>query len=51
MRCHLNKILTYLKYFQFYKMIRDLAEKMHTGRVDDFELAVFTLILLLKHGK
>jgi hypothetical protein len=23
---------------------------MHTNRIDDYELAVFTLILLLKHG-
>ncbi|KAI6176300.1 putative Nuclear hormone receptor,putative [Aphelenchoides bicaudatus] len=34
----------------FYKLIRDLAEKMHNSRIDDYELAVFTLILLLKHG-
>ncbi|KAI6243373.1 hypothetical protein M3Y99_00131800 [Aphelenchoides fujianensis] len=34
----------------FYEKVRDLAEKMHSQRVDEVEMAVFTLILVLKHA-
>jgi hypothetical protein len=34
----------------FYKKVRDLAEKMYNGRVDEVEMAVFALILILKQG-
>ncbi|KAI6212301.1 hypothetical protein M3Y94_00004700 [Aphelenchoides besseyi] len=34
----------------FYKQVRDLAAKMYAHKVDEMEMAVFSLILILKHA-